>query len=124
MNTASTILIIVAILVAMVLGVVLAVTISLYFASRQIKNRIDLLDEHLVFLINTIEDLDESSTNELNALHKSLDEQQKVHKSIAQSSRIFNLVFKKLTSSPFANRAKKRPISSCYSWGIKKNCFQ
>ena len=95
MNTASTILIIVAILVAMVLGVVLAVTISLYFASRQIKNRIDLLDEHLVFLINTIEDLDESSTNELNALHKSLDEQQKVHKSIAQSSRIFNLVFKK-----------------------------
>ena len=82
MNTASTILIIVAILVAMVLGVVLAVTISLYFASRQIKNRIDLLDEHLVFLINTIEDLDESSTNELNALHKSLDEQQKVHKSI------------------------------------------
>ena len=95
MNATSTILIIVAILVAMVLGVVLAVTISLFFASRQIKSRIDQLDEHLVTLISTIENLDQTSATELGALHKSLEEQQRVHKTIAQSSRIFNLVFKK-----------------------------
>ncbi|MBP9115137.1 MAG: hypothetical protein KBF89_02200 [Acidimicrobiia bacterium] len=95
MNATSTLLIIVAILVAMVLGVLLAVTISLYYASRQIKLRIDKLDEHLVILVETIENLDQSSTIELKALHDSLAEQQIVHKSIAKSSKIFNLVFKK-----------------------------
>ena len=93
MNATSTLLIIVAILVAMVLGVLLAVTI--YYASRQIKLRIDKLDEHLVILVETIENLDQSSTIELKALHDSLAEQQIVHKSIAKSSKIFNLVFKK-----------------------------
>ena len=51
--------------------------------------RIDKLDEHLVILVETIENLDQSSTIELKALHDSLAEQQIVHKSIAKSSKIF-----------------------------------
>lgn len=95
MDAASTLLIILAILMAMVMGVVLAVTISLFFASRQIKSRVDDLDDHLVRLIETIENLNTSSTTELNALHESLVEQQRVHKTLTSSSRIFNMVFRK-----------------------------
>lgn len=95
MDASATILIILAILVAMVLGVLLAVTISLFFTSRQVRNRIDELDEHLVMLISTMENLSNASTSELNALHKSLVEQQRVHKTLSASSKIFNMVFKK-----------------------------
>ena len=95
MDAASTLLIILAVLMAMVMGVVLAVTVSIFFASRQIKSRVDDLDEHLVRLIQTIEKLDTSSTTELNALHESLVEQQRVHKTLTSSSRIFNMVFRK-----------------------------
>lgn len=95
MDAASTVLIILTILMAMVMGVVLAVTISLFFASRQIKSRVDDLDDHLVRLIETIENLNTSSTTELNALHESLVEQQRVHKTLTSSSRIFNMVFRK-----------------------------
>ena len=116
MNATGIVLLIFAILVAMVLGVLLAVSISLYFASRQIKARVDQLDEHLVLLISTIEDLDQNSTSELNALHQSLEEQQRVHKTIAQSSRIFNMVFKKpavivgATKQTSRNSKKRRKI--------------
>lgn len=107
MDAASTILIILAILMAMVMGVVFAVTISLFFASRQIKSRVDDLDEHLVKLIETIESLNSSSTTELNALHESLVEQQRVHKTLASSSRIFNLVFRKPAVIVGATKATK-----------------
>lgn len=77
------------------MGVLISVTISLSLTARKINERLDDLDENLNELVNVLNELSETSQSGLSKLNETLQEQQRVHKSIRATSKLVDIVFRK-----------------------------
>ncbi len=92
----------------MILGVLVAVTTSMMLTAKKVNRRLDELDTHLFQLVKVMDDLSESSQAELEQLHETLAEQQRVHQSIRSTSRLIDIVFKRpVVSAAAATHASR-----------------
>lgn len=111
MDSSAVVLLITSILTALVLGVLVAVTMSMLMTAKVINKRLDDLDEHLIELVTVMDSLSANSKTELDQLHSTLAEQQRVHQSIRATSRLVDIVFRKPVVTTVAARdavAKQR----------------
>lgn len=110
MDSSAVVLLITSIL-TLVLGVLVAVTMSMLMTAKVINKRLDDLDEHLIELVTVMDSLSANSKTELDQLHSTLAEQQRVHQSIRATSRLVDIVFRKPVVTTVAARdavAKQR----------------
>lgn len=109
MDAASIVLLITSILTAVILGVLVAVTSSMMVTAKKINRRLDELDKHLFELVDVMDNLSVSSQAELEELHSTLAEQQRVHQSIRTTSRLIDIVFRKpvVTTAAASSAASK-----------------
>ncbi|MFN8015193.1 MAG: hypothetical protein U0R17_01130 [Acidimicrobiia bacterium] len=104
MQAQAIVLLIISILSVLILGALLSVSVSLLFVTKKVNSRIDELDQNMIDLVEVIANLDASSKQELNELHETLQEQQRVHKSIRATTKLVDLIFKKPVVSYSATR--------------------